>query len=582
VTVTTARQLFERGVLSALDFELAETLLELAGERSELCALGVAFASWAVSRGHVCVELASLGERRFEDADGELITDVVLPEVDAWVAALEASALTREGPLVLAPGGRLYLARYHDYERELGRALLERSRVIHDDLDPKRVKQRLDELFPKSDDQRRAGVVAALRGLSVISGGPGTGKTYTVAKVLALLKAERDLRVTLLAPTGKAAQRLTETIQRDFPDLSAATIHRALGYQRHTPTKFRHGRDNPLPADVVIVDEASMVDLALMAKLVEAVRPGARLILLGDKDQLASVEAGAILGDIYSGNPDDGYSEEMAAAAAKLTGEVLPVSLARPEPGMHDAMVHLTEVHRFAGGGAIAALARAVNAGDPSAAFDALAQGPDATLVELAPDADLDAALGPLALDRFRGLGNASTEEKLRLLSGFRFLCAHREGPLGVHGLNERVAALLTEAGELDARGEWYDGRPLLVTANDYALDLFNGDVGVIHQGRAFFHSGSGIRELPPGQLPAHETVFAMSVHKSQGSELDEVALILPERVSPILTRELVYTAITRAKKRVKIFGSREVLARAIEARVQRASGLSAMLWQRH
>ncbi|MBE7479625.1 MAG: exodeoxyribonuclease V subunit alpha [Polyangiaceae bacterium] len=610
------------GVLSHLDHELAETLLELAGEASPEVALGAAFASWAVQRGHVCAELAELGTRVFTDEEDKPLEGIVLPELESWLAALRSSKLVAldtpsaeaPRPLVLS-GSRLYLARYFEYERALAEALLERSKVVHAELDGALLQKGLDALFPVSkpgmEGQRRACLLAALRGLSVISGGPGTGKTYTVAKVLLLLQQQelehgrKPHRIQLLAPTGKAAQRLGEAIQQNLADIPAAlrphipaeasTIHRALGYQQRAPTRFRHNRDNPLPADIVVVDEASMVDLALMAKLVDAVHPRARLVLLGDKDQLASVEAGAILGDIYGGNPDDGYSREMAGVVKRLTGDALPVSPSLPLSGAQDCMVHLTYVHRFEGGGAIAKLATAVRNGRAEEAFEVLdGSGAEVELCPVEPGAELEAVFGELVLDRFARLGTAPVDEKLKILSSFRFLCAHRQGNFGVHALNAFVAEHLTRHGKLQGRGDWYDGRPILITSNDYALELFNGDVGVIARDPeapvsdgespplvAFFPGSKSAtpRRFPPGQLPPHDTVFAMSVHKAQGSELDEVALVLPERVSPILTRELIYTGITRAKRKVQLFGTKPVLEHAIRARVQRASGLGERVW---
>lgn len=620
--VSATAVLREAGVLSHLDYELGEALLELARETSPEVALGVAFASWAVQRGHVCADLAELRARVFTDAEDRPLEGVVLPELGRWLAALSASKLVAVDapsagaprPLVLS-GARLYLARYFEYERALADALTEQSRVVHAELDGALLRQGLDALFPVSKPgmagQRRASLLALLRGLSVISGGPGTGKTYTVAKILFLLQQQElahgrpPHRILLLAPTGKAAQRLGEAIQQNLADIpeamrphipsEASTLHRALGFQKNQPTQFKHRREHPLPADVVVVDEASMVDLALMAKLVDAVHPRARLVLLGDKDQLASVEAGAILGDIYGESPDDGYSREMADIVTHLTGDVLPVSPTLPRPGLHDCMVHLSHVHRFEGGGAIGQLATAVKAGRADEALEVLhARGPDVELCAVEPGAPLEAVFGALVQDRFARLGSAPVEDKLKILSSFRFLCAHRRGPLGVHALNAFVAQHLTRHGLLQGQGDWYDGRPILITSNDYALELFNGDVGVVApdlaasaesaDGRPLvaFFPGAGAapaRRFPPGQLPPHDTVFAMSVHKAQGSELDEVALVLPEQVSPIVTRELIYTGITRAKRTVKIFGSRTVLEHAIGARVQRASGLGERLW---
>jgi exodeoxyribonuclease V alpha subunit len=575
--------LLQRGVLAELDLALARTLLDLVGERGAEVELAIALASWAVQRGHVCADLRKIAEQGFFDEEGKRIEGIAFPELARWLSLLRQSKLVQLGgaasrplrPLVMTDQGCLYLARYFGYEQRLAQALLERARIARHDMDRPLLETRLESWFPAhnpaSEGQRRACALAASRTLSVISGGPGTGKTYSVGKILLLLQEQAKARgerceVLLLAPTGKAAQRLGETLAQQLqgvPDeqragipTEASTIHRALGYQQKSPTRFRHDQQNPLSADVVVVDETSMVDLALMSKLVVAVRPQARLILLGDKDQLASVEAGAIFGDICRGLKDD--------------------------------VVHLTHVHRFAGEGPIAALARAVNAGDSNAALSVLNASDATRLVEVAPGAKPQHVLRTLALEHFFKLGHGSVVDKLAALSAFRFLCAHRRGPWGVEGINAWVQALLHEEGILqDATSDWFEGRPILVTENDYALELFNGDIGVIGRDEssqqltaAFPGHGNAIRRLPPAQLPAHETVFAMSVHKSQGSELDEVALILPEQSSPVLTRELIYTAITRARSRVVIFGSRAVLTKAIETPVQRTSGLSQLLWK--
>lgn len=586
--VTSATALRERGVLSELDCALARTLLDLTGESGVELEIGIALASWAVQRGHVCADLRQIVQRGFHDEAGQTLQGVVLPELARWTAILQQSKLVQRAasnesvsrPLLLTDDARLYLARYFEYEQRLAQTLLTRSRTPPEKHNRNVLEERLNALFPEQDagseGQRRACLVAASSALSVISGGPGTGKTYSVGKILLLLQEQarasgERCEVVLLAPTGKAAQRMAEALDQQFKDVpeelrvgipkDASTVHRALGYQQKSPTRFRHDQSNPLSADVVVVDETSMVDLALMTKLVDAVKPTARLILLGDKDQLASVEAGAIFGDICS--------------------------------GLHEGVVHLTHVHRYESAGGIAKLATLVNAGDAQAALTLLEQGDERVqLIEIVSADTPQKVLGQLARERFGKLGSSDAAEQLRLLTQFRFLCAHRRGPWGVAAINAFVQSELSAAGLLPGAiggasgGEWYEGRPILVTENDYSLELFNGDVGIISrsEGEGDFgavfpgKAGSVARRLPPAQLPAHETVFAMSVHKAQGSELDEVALILPEQVSPVVTRELIYTAITRARRKVSIFGSKAVLRRAIETPVQRASGLAAAL----
>lgn len=597
--------LVEAGALSVFDRELALALGELAGERREEALLGVAFASAAVQAGHTCADIRRLAEQPVVDGEGQLVLGVTLPTSDAWLETLRLSALvamqgTSEEPtrpLVLDARGRLYLARYHEYEKRLAHSLLARAAEPLAVVPARTPAASLDRLFPPADQrgalQRVAAEVFLARRLTVVSGGPGTGKTYTVSKVLAALQEQAlaagraPYRVLLTAPTGKAAQRLGDAIRDNLQKLGldaaklgipteASTLHRALGYQPAKPTRFRRDAAHPLPDDVVVVDEASMVDLALMAKLVDAVRPDARLLLLGDKDQLASVEAGAILADIYGGQAPG----------------------TRPQGPLSGSLVHLVESHRFGDDGAIAALARAINAGDVAGAFDVLGRGGSVGFVPVASRAELDAVLAPVLGDRFESLATVPAAERLALLDRYRVLCAHRRGPFGVEGVNALAVRELARRERLEPRGSFYDGRPVIVVANDYDVGLFNGDTGVLAPGeapeghtgdrteaplRAWFRGAKvgTLREVSPARLPRHETAFALSVHKSQGSELEEVTVVLPERPSPVITRELVYTAVTRARRKVTIVGPEAVLRHAITARVERASGLAERLWGR-
>jgi exodeoxyribonuclease V alpha subunit len=326
------------------------------------------------------------------------------------------------------------------------------------------------------------------------------------------------------------------------------TVHSALRPDPWRPTRFRHDASRLLPADIVLLDEASMVDLALMAKLADAVDDGAHLVLMGDADQLASVEAGAVFGDIC-------------------------------RAGLGDSAVQLAHSYRYRAGSGIARLAAAINAGDATAARAALGSG-DAQLVEVGSGAELAAALAPSLCRALAALRGGRPSAMLAALSSLRVLCAHRGGGRGADALNALVEGLLRRAGVVAPDREWYEGRPILVVRNDYQLGLFNGDVGVIARDdrgelTAFFPAADGgLRALAPARLPPHETVFAMTVHKSQGSEFDSVALVLPEEPSPILTRELLYTAVTRARTSVAIYGSAAVLAEAIPRRIERASGL--------
>jgi exodeoxyribonuclease V alpha subunit len=622
------------GVLSRLDAHFAKALGRLAPDASVPgpVLIGAALASRAVRLGHVCADLSRLQHETLVEpreiplasSAGEPEPVVVeLPSIAELLGALAKSPLVGSGaedeeprPLVLSGGHRLYLHRYFYYEQRLLTNLRERALVsleVNESVLGASLARLFDEpgASPKgSEKQRLAALMVALRGFAVISGGPGTGKTYTVAKVLALLQeqaraAGREfLRIRLLAPTGKAAQRLGESIQNSVDRLAcedavkaaipreASTLHRALGYRPEKPTQFSHDAKNPLPADLVLVDEASMVDLALMTKLLDAVPRNARLVLVGDKDQLASVEAGAILGDIYGvgeGEGDgsmDGYSAAFANRVERIAGVRVRRS-ERIESGIQDSRIHLTVSRRYAPGSGIALLSGAVNSGDPMAALEALHTREDVSLRPLDEGHDLENVLGRAVLEAFRDLTLVGPMERLALLDRFRILCAHRKGRFGVVAVNAFVEQHLREHGALGGMEEWYDGRPIIITENDYQLDLFNGDIGIIYASEdggvveACFpgQNGATLRRVPPARLPPHETVFAMTVHKSQGSEFDRVALLLPETESRLLTRELLYTGITRAKTRVDIFGSEAVLAAGISRRVQRASGLGEGLW---
>jgi exodeoxyribonuclease V alpha subunit len=517
-------------------------------------------------------------------------------------------------PLVLDDAGRLYLRRYWEHQERLAAAIRARASQVEHNIDGAWLRQGLDRLFPANgaspDWQRLAALLAAQRRFCVISGGPGTGKTYTVVKILALLVEQalrlsgRALRVTLVAPTGKAAARLSESIQRAKNELNcseevrnavpeeAATIHRCLGTVWGSSTRFRHDADTPLLTDVVLVDEASMVDLALMSRLVAAVPPEARLILLGDQDQLASVEAGAVLGDICNTGVPRRYSRALVEDIGRLTGDRLQLDADAPRAtGIWDCLVQLTHSYRYGPESGIGALARAINAGDSAEAFAVLESGDyaDVALVEPAEDAGLSDALRQAVLQGFQPfLSQQTAEEQLQALERFRVLCAHRRGPGGVEVVNQQIEEALAGAGLIRPEGQYYSGRPIIVTRNDYQLQLFNGDVGLItgdpaaasSQRAAFFLSSDGEpRFLSPSRLPPHETVYAMSIHKSQGSEFDQVAVILPPRLSPVLSRELLYTAVTRARHRVTIHATKEVIEQAIARRVERVSGLRDLLW---
>jgi exodeoxyribonuclease V alpha subunit len=459
---------------------------------------------------------------------------------------------------------------------------------------------------PDVDRQRVAALLAVLGRFTVVTGGTGTGKTSTVVKLLALLVeqargAGRRLRVALLAPTGKAAARLAESVQREKANLDvpsevraaipevAATIHRTLGVVPGSSTRFRYNAAHPLLVDVAVVDEASMVDVALMRRLVEALPTACRLILLGDRHQLASVEAGAVLGDLCGGplSYSGGLIERLSGVGDGSWPERLPRS-ERPN-ALADCIVELDRSYRFEAGGSIGKLAAAVRAGDVDAALSLL--GEPEQSVALVTEAEPERAVERVCAAATQGyapfLRGSDAHQQLRAFSEFRILCAHRHGPTGVQAMNQAVEQTLFAAGLLDRSGPFYAGRPILITENDYQRGLFNGDVGIVVSERErggrvrviFPASDDSLRDLSPAELPAHETVFCMTIHKSQGSEFDQVAIVLPETDSPLLSRELFYTALTRARHRAEVFATPEVVRACVARRIERASGLRDTLW---
>lgn len=536
-------------ILEPADVQVAQRLSTLSGTTDASVTLALALAVRALRGGSVCVDLRSVAEQT-------QLPELPWPAVDQWLAAVAASPLLGTPPVLRLFGDLLYLDRYW----------LEEQQVCDDVLTLVATKPGgsipdVTRLFPPGfEEQRAAAKVALSQGLTVLTGGPGTGKTTTVARLLALLAEQAalaghpPLRIALAAPTGKAAARLQEAVQlevdrldaldRDrISGLQATTLHRLLGSRPDTSSRFRHHRGNRLPHDVIVVDETSMVSLTMMARLLEAVRPQTRLLLVGDPDQLASVEAGAVLADLV-----DGLGSRGVAA--------------------------LQTSHRF--GESIGALASAIRAGDASGAVEVLAAGGEhVEWVSSQADERLREVLVPhaLALRQAAVLGDAGTA--LDILDEHRLLCAHRSGPFGVAQWNRQVQRWLAEATGEPTWATWYVGRPILVTANDYGLKLYNGDTGVTvatPDGLRAVVGGSGT--FATGRLTEVETMHAMTIHKSQGSQADEVTVLLPPEESRLLTRELFYTAVTRAKTRVRVVGSEAEIRAAIARQAVRATGL--------
>ena len=671
-----------QGWLRALDLALARFLHGLDANTPPGLLLAAAWLAQLEGRGHSCLPLQAL----HADAQAWLAWP---PEADAAVAAALAH-LPADGagarvawasarvlqidppdahgttPLVLQ-GGRLYLRRYWRHESTVAGEARRRALPQADampPLDVPRARALLAQLFTGAagatgtadaagePDWQQVACALALRGrLCLITGGPGTGKTYTAARLLVLQQAlhrgPQPLRVALAAPTGKAAARLRQAMVAALQGLQqqqaggalpldswaaglgpARTLHALLGTRPGTRRPV-HDAGQPLDVDLLFVDEASMVHLEMMAALLQALPPAARLVLLGDRDQLASVEAGAVMGDLCAGA--GAYAPETVAWVAEVSGQVLTPDAAVPADGLAQQTVVLRQSRRFAG--PIAQIALAVNRGAGAEALAllraasagelALVQGADAQavarlavhgrpgvggrdgadLVNAADSAEgtngtngVDGAAGGYAaclqLLARRPADAALFEPWAReLLTRFdrvRVLCAVREGPWGVAGLNAAIEGLLVQQGLLQRRGEWYEGRPVMVTRNEPALGVFNGDIGLVLAApgddgggawRAWFLEGSSLRSVATSRLADVETAFAMTVHKSQGSEFAHVLLVLPEDDSPVLTRELIYTGITRAKQAFTLVAAEPArLVTACSRLTRRLSGLGAML----
>lgn len=666
------RRWADAGLLRRLDAALASFVAGQDAQAGPALLVAAALLAQMEGRGHSCLPLAPLAGNPndvlawpAEALPAQQALWQMLPaRLSGWVAALAASPVVRvvgpDGgedlgqPLVLAgadgPAPLLYLRRYWDYERAVATHVIQRTAaqaVAGQPPDEALARHWLDRLFPPSAeggpvDWQKLACALALRGrLSVITGGPGTGKTYTAARLLALLFATApdagQLRVALAAPTGKAAARLKQSIDGALLQLqgsmggeidlaglvqrmgAARTLHSMLGARPDTRHwGFHAGRQ--LDVDVLIVDEASMVHLEMMAALLEALPAGARLVLLGDKDQLASVEAGAVLGDLCRDAQAGRYMPDTLDYALRVAGQAVPPQFAAPAgdrpPTLAQHTVMLRESRRF--GGPIGQLARAVNAGHAAQAqalLDAGTQGgAHAELWErqgggvqavtelavrgrggLACYALYASALQnrPAADGDHEAAHRAWVVEVLQAFERFRLLCAVREGDWGVSGLNRAVEQALEAQGVLRRGGEWYAGRPVMVTRNDAQLGVFNGDIGIALPGgwhggsqggpqgasgqplRVYFLQGDELRSVGVSRLAHVETAFAMTVHKSQGSEFEHTALVLPSRGGSVLGRELVYTGITRARQAFSLFSEVPgLLASAVGSPTQRASGL--------
>jgi len=590
---------------STLDIHFAGLMQEL-GEDSYEVSLAAALASKHSREGDVCLDLSQLAGTSLTDSKGEV--ELTCPDMRNWSTELSRSHLVGSPgeftPLVFDEQGvRLYLHRFFEYERDLANILLAMADTQVEDISTASLKEDLDHLFPEQnhsspDWQKVAAAIASLRKLAVISGGPGTGKTTTVAKILALLlKQHPNWNLRLAAPTGKAAAKLQEAVNsvlqhlnwpREYLDKipkNVQTIHRLLGAMPNS-NKFRFNRDNKLPVNLLVVDEASMVDMPLMGELLRALPESAHLILLGDKDQLASVEAGAVLGDICGKTAVNFFTPKLQDLFPELTGpEIIDTN---PAPRITDCVVQLEHVYRFSTDSGINQAARAVKSGKGGDLLEYLQDDnyPEIHWLQISNSSQLRQIVQDYSLPHAKNiLDSGSAENALQELSEFSVLTPLRHGTFGVQGLNTLTEDLLRHHAIISNSGPWYKGRPIMVTRNDHRLGLANGDVGVVWPGEHGLEAVFGFleedsRRFPLLRLPSLETVFALTVHKSQGTEFQDVLLVLPPQDNPVLTRELVYTAITRARESITIAGTPKVLKQAVDRPTSRTSGLKERLWE--
>ncbi|ENA0609444.1 exodeoxyribonuclease V subunit alpha [Enterobacter bugandensis] len=591
----------EQRLLRQLDVQFAM----MVADEEPAVMLAAALLSKDAGEGHVCLPLSRL---IVDETTPPALQScfALLGETLDWQTVLQRSPAVGCGEIqtpIILTGSRLYLNRLWRNELTVARFFSETNASLP--CEEVQFRQTLDALFTSteaSDWQKVAAAVALTRRISVISGGPGTGKTTTVAKLLAALiqlSGEQKCRIRLAAPTGKAAARLTESLGGAMQKLplteaqlalmpgEASTLHRLLGAQPGSQ-RLRYHAGNPLHLDVLVVDEASMIDLTMMSRLIDALPPHARVIFLGDRDQLASVEAGAVLGDICT-YASQGYTAERAEELSRLTGCQLEGNSSPLAGALRDSLCLLQKSYRFGSDSGIGKLASAVNRGDrhaTRAVFDGTFT--DIEKKPLQTGEEYQAMLGD-ALQGYQHFltcvkEQSAPEQAIAAFGEYQLLCALREGPFGVGGLNDRLEQLLAQKRKITRlpHSRWYEGRPVMISRNDSALGLFNGDIGIaLDRGnglRVWFMMPDGsMKSVQPSRLPEHETAWAMTVHKSQGSEFNHAALILPTQLSPVITRELIYTAITRARQRLSLYTDERVLVQAIAARTERRSGLSAL-----
>lgn len=600
----------EAGELASIDIEFCRFLLNIDSQAEEEVLLAACLTSAAYRDGNVCIQLQDYaGRKLFTEAPEEL--QKTGPHIKKWIEKLNDSTLVGLPgdfkPLILDDQHRLYMHKLWHNEQKLVQQILAKVEAPAPEVDKDVLQDGLNRLFSNNEEinwQQVAAVAAVFNTFTVISGGPGTGKTTTVVRLLALLLEQGRSRgelpsIALAAPTGKAAARLEnsileareqlqtdEEIKQTIP-VECVTIHQLLGASRHT-AHFRFNEDNPLPYDYVIIDEVSMVDQALMCKLMNAMLTKTRLLLLGDKDQLASVEAGSVLGDLCGDHNQNKFSREMQSILQDLNIHLPNSAVAKTAQPLIDNIILLTKSYRFEAESGIGQLAKAVNRGQADEAW-ALVNNDAYPEISATSPRQLSRFIEDLAqpvIQQFKKVQAAgSPSEMLEHYRHDKILAAHRKGFRGVNFINSSIERMLKKRGFISPYEEWYEGRPVIINTNNYRLGLSNGDLGVcgIDQNsdmKVFFENNDGLFAVSPARLPDYATAFALTVHKSQGSEFNNIYFVLPEQPSKILSRELIYTAISRARKQVRIFGPKQIFLDAVRHTAARKSGLKDYLWK--
>ena len=601
----------DEGAVTAIDVEFCRFLKNVDDQINEVILLAACLTSRAYREGNVCMDLTNYSGQKIFREFGKNIS-LPVPDLQAWKKALQQSSVVgRPGdftPLILDDADRLYMQKLWQHEQNLARRILEKTSQEAPEINADVLKDGLARLFEEQDgiDWQKIAVVAAVNQLfTVISGGPGTGKTTTIIRLLILLLEQGRQRgtlpaIALAAPTGKAAARMETSIQeaksaistsqkiREALPVEAVTIHQLLGAGRHS-RRFRFNEDNPLPYDCIIIDEVSMVDQMLMSRLLDAVDTKTRLVLLGDKDQLASVEAGSVLGDICGMQISNTFSEAMRDCLGELDIHLPDKYIDTPHP-LTDHIILLKKNYRFGDDSGIARLATAVNAGRGDEAWDLLHDDhfSDISLKIIRDYESFEQILADNLLKQFSTVQSVDTPaEKLRRYRRFKILAAHRVGPWGTEIINNRMEDLLRRRALISPYETWYEGRPVVINRNDHSLGLSNGDLGVCIQSederlKVYIARDDEAALIAPSRLPDFDPAFALTVHKSQGSEFDRVLLVLPEASSKLLSRELIYTAVSRARAQVTIVSSEKAFKKAVQHGLVRHSGLQDKLWQKN